>query len=107
MRFWKEHVALRVSLILILTVVGLGMVIGGWKMTGQMTGLIIMLVGLVLLIAALAIYNKPFQDERRRCETIAACRASAVPCPPGFVCAPMGRRRETDLDLLLRRLNYE
>ena len=41
MRFWKEHVALRVSLI-------------------------IMLVGLVLLIAALAIYNKPFQDERRR-----------------------------------------
>lgn len=62
MRFWKEHVALRVSLILILTVVGLAMVIGGWKMTG----LIIMLVGLVLLIAALAIYNKPFQDERRR-----------------------------------------
>ena len=47
MRFWKEHVALRVSLILILTVVGLGMVIGGWKMTGQMTGLIIMLVGLL------------------------------------------------------------
>ena len=66
MRFWKEHVALRVSLILILTVVGLAMVIGGWQMTGQMTGLIIMLVGLVLLTAALAIYNKPFQDERRR-----------------------------------------
>jgi hypothetical protein len=26
----------------------------------------LLLVGLVLLIAALAIYNKPFQDERRR-----------------------------------------
>ena len=66
MRFWKEHVALRVSLILILTVVGLGMVIGGWKMTGQMTGLIITLVGPELPIAALAINNTPFQDERSR-----------------------------------------
>ena len=66
MRFWKEHAALRVCLILILTVAGLALTIGGWKMTGQMTGLIIMLVGLVMLIVALAIYNKPFQDERRR-----------------------------------------
>ena len=45
---------------------GLALTIGGWKMTGEMTGLIIMLVGLVMLILALAIYNKPFQDERRR-----------------------------------------
>ena len=66
MKFWKEHVALRVALILICTVLGLAMTIGGWKMTGQMTGLVIMLVGLALLILALAIYNKPFQDEKRR-----------------------------------------
>ena len=34
-------------------------------MTGQMNGLIIMIVGLALLIVALAIYNKPFQDPKR------------------------------------------
>ena len=28
--------------------------------------ILLFIVGLVLLIAALAIYNKPFQDERRR-----------------------------------------
>ena len=65
MRFWKEHVALRVSLILILTVVGLAMVIGGWKMTGQLGGLGLMILGVVLLLAALMIYNKPFEDDPR------------------------------------------
>ena len=65
MKFWKEHSALRLSLMLLFFVAGLGLIIGGWKMTGQMNGLIIMIVGLVLLIAALAIYNKPFQDPKR------------------------------------------
>ena len=65
MKFWKEHTALRVSLIALLFIVGLALVIGGWSMTGQMSGLIIMIVGLVLLIAALAIYNRPFQDPKR------------------------------------------
>ena len=65
MKFWKEHSALRMSLMLLFFVAGLGLIIGGWKMTGQMNGLIIMIVGLVLLIAALAIYNKPFQDPKR------------------------------------------
>ena len=65
MNFWKEHTALRVSLIALLFIAGLALVIGGWSMTGQMSGLIIMIVGLVLLIAALAIYNRPFQDPKR------------------------------------------
>ena len=65
MKFWKEHTALRVSLIALLFIVGLTMIIGGWQMTGQMSGLIIMIVGLALLIVALAIYNKPFQDPKR------------------------------------------
>ena len=65
MKFWKEHTALRVSLIALLFIAGLALVIGGWSMTGQMSGLIIMIVGLVLLIAALAIYNRPFQDPKR------------------------------------------
>ena len=65
MKFWKEHTALRVSLIALIFIAGLALVIGGWSMTGQMSGLIIMIVGLVLLIAALAIYNRPFQDPKR------------------------------------------
>ena len=65
MKFWKEHTALRVSLIALFFIAGLAMIIGGWQMTGQMSGLIIMMVGLALLIVALAIYNKPFQDPKR------------------------------------------
>ena len=44
---------------------GLAMVIGGWTMTGKMTGLGIMIAGLVLLLSALMIYNKPFEDPKR------------------------------------------
>lgn len=62
MKFWKEHTALRIVLIALLFVAGIALVIGGWTMTGQMKGLIIMLVGLALLICALFIYNKPFTD---------------------------------------------
>ncbi|WP_297197599.1 DUF6903 family protein [uncultured Flavonifractor sp.] len=65
MKFWKEHAALRVILIALFFIAGMAMIIGGWKMTGQMNGLIIMIVGLALLIVALAIYNKPFQDPKR------------------------------------------
>lgn len=64
MKFWKEHAALRIVLIAVLFAAGLALVIGGWTMTGQMKGLIIMLVGLALLIGALFIYNKPFTDKR-------------------------------------------
>ena len=51
-------------LIAVLFVAGLALVIGGWTMTGQLKGLIIMLVGLALLIGALFIYNKPFTAKR-------------------------------------------
>lgn len=65
MNFWKEHVSLRLGIIAGFFVVGLILVIGGWKMTGQLSGLLIMLAGLVLLLAALMIYNKPFEDPKR------------------------------------------
>lgn len=64
MNFWKEHTALRICLIALLFVAGLSLVLGGWTMTGQMSGLLLMLVGVALLVAALAIYNKPFQDQK-------------------------------------------
>ena len=55
MKFWKEHTALRVSLIALLFIAGLALAVGGWSMTGQMSGLIIMIVGLVLLLAAILV----------------------------------------------------
>ena len=65
MKFWKEHMGLRLTLITAFFVVGLILVIAGWKMTGQMGGLGLMVLGTVLLLAALLIYNKPFEDDPR------------------------------------------
>ena len=56
---------LRLSLITAFFVVGLILVIVGWKMTGQLGGLGLMILGTVLLLAALMIYNKPFEDDPR------------------------------------------
>lgn len=66
MNFWKEHGSLRVALIAVFFVVGLALVIAGWKMTGELAGLGIMIVGLILLLAAIMIYNKPFEDTKKR-----------------------------------------
>ena len=65
MKFWKEHMGLRLSLITAFFVVGLILVIVGWKMTGQLSGLGLMILGVVLLLEALMIYNKPFEDDPR------------------------------------------
>ena len=62
MKFWKEHTTLRAALIALFFLGGLGLVIYGWTLTGKLSGLGIMLAGVVLLLAALFIYNKPFQD---------------------------------------------
>ncbi len=62
MKFWKEHASLRVTLMAVFFIAGLALVYGGWKMTGKMTGLVLMLVGLVLLLTALLVYNKAFED---------------------------------------------
>ena len=60
--FWKDHPALRIVLMIALFVLSITLVIVGWKMTGQLAGLGIMLVGVVLLLAVLAIYNATYQD---------------------------------------------
>lgn len=65
MNFWKEHVSLRIAIIAGFFVIGLILVTVGWKMTGKLSGLLIMLAGLVLLLAALMIYNKPFEDPKK------------------------------------------
>ena len=60
MNFWKNHAALRAVLILLFFVVGMVLTIVGWKMTGQLAGLGLMLVGIVLLLTALFVYNAPY-----------------------------------------------
>ncbi len=61
MGFWKEHTIVRMVLIAVLFVVGLAAVYSGWRMTGKLGGLGIMVAGTGFLVAALWIYNKPFE----------------------------------------------
>ena len=62
MNFWKEHTTLRGVLILLFFVVGMVLTIAGWKMTGELAGLALMLVGIVLLLTALFVYNAAYKN---------------------------------------------
>lgn len=64
MNFWKDHVKLRITLMVLFFVVGLALVLIGWSMTGEMTGLILMLVGIVLMLTTLLLYNKAYQTPK-------------------------------------------
>ena len=61
MNFWKEHTTLRGILIVLFFVAGMALTIAGWKMTGKLEGLGIMLVGIVLLLTAMFVYNAPYR----------------------------------------------
>ena len=61
MNFWKEHATLRGVLIVLFFVVGMVLTIAGWKMTGKLEGLGLMLVGIVVLLTALFVYNAPYR----------------------------------------------
>ena len=45
-------------------VVGMALILFGWSITGKMSGLIIMIVGLLLLLTALLLYNKIYEDPK-------------------------------------------
>ena len=61
MNFWKNHASVRVVLIALFFVVGMIVTVVGWKMTGKLEGLGLMLVGIVLLLTALFVYNAPYR----------------------------------------------
>ena len=61
MNFWKNHAPLRGVLIALFFIVGLVRTLVGWKMTGKIEGLGLMLVGIVLLLTALFLYNAPYR----------------------------------------------
>lgn len=58
--------SLRLGIITAFFVIGLILVTVGWKMTGKLAGLGMMLIGLVLLLTALMVYNKPFEDHVKK-----------------------------------------
>ena len=62
MNFWKNHTTLRGVLIMLFFVLGMVLTIVGWKMTGQLQGLGIMLVGMVCLLTALFVYNALYKN---------------------------------------------
>ena len=62
MNFWKNHTTLRGVLILLFFVIGMCLTISGWKMTGKLIGLGIMLVGIIFLLAALFVYNALYKN---------------------------------------------
>ena len=62
MNFWKNHLALRSVLIAVFFVVGMILTVTGWKMTGELLGLGIMLLGIVFLLVALFVYNAAYKN---------------------------------------------
>ena len=61
MNFWKNHTILRIALIVLFFVIGMVLTLVGWKMTGQLLGLGLMLVGMVFLLTALFVYNAQYK----------------------------------------------
>lgn len=66
MKFWKEHAALRLGLMGLLFLAGLALVVGGWRMTGKPSGVLAMLAGAALLLLALFVYNRPFEEPKTK-----------------------------------------
>lgn len=66
MNFINENPILRTVSILVCFLAGLVLVFTGWKQTGELSGLIQMLVGVGVLLVALAIYNYPYRDKREK-----------------------------------------
>ncbi len=62
MKFWKNHVRLRTVLIALFFLLGVVLTIVGWKMTKQLSGLIIMIVGIICLLTALFVYNASYKE---------------------------------------------
>ena len=66
MEFFKENPGIRILLILISVIIALFMVFTGWQMTGEMGGLIKMILGVGFLLVALKIYNITFEDPKKK-----------------------------------------
>lgn len=61
-----ENSKLRIFFILLFFLLGLGLVIYGWTLTGKSFGLLLMLIGVVFLLSAIFVYNKPYRKENKK-----------------------------------------
>ena len=66
MEFFKNNPGIRMILIAVSFIIALFLVITGWKMTGQMVGLIKMIVGVAFLLVSLKIYNITFEEPKKK-----------------------------------------
>ena len=64
MKYWKEHKTLARGPHRPVFGAGLALLLYGWRMTGKLSGLGLMLLGILLLLTALCLYNKPFEEPR-------------------------------------------
>ena len=64
MNFINQNPVLRVLSILLCFLGGIALVLTGWMKTGEIEGLIQMIIGVGVLLVALAIYNHPFRDRK-------------------------------------------
>ena len=59
---WKNHEKLRSVLIVLFFVLGLVLTFVGWKMTGLLKGLGLMIVGIICLLTAMLVYNGSYKN---------------------------------------------
>lgn len=57
---WKKQGALRVILMALFFIAGLVLTFVGWKMTGRLEGLGLMILGIIFLLTSLFLYNAPY-----------------------------------------------
>ena len=64
MKIFDDNPAVRIGAILICFIGGLALVFTGWQQAGELGGLIQMIIGVGVLLIALAIYNYPYRDRK-------------------------------------------
>lgn len=64
MNLINDNPIFRVLSILLCFITGMGLVITGWQRTGELGGLIQMVIGVGVLLLALAVYNYPFRCKK-------------------------------------------
>ena len=66
MKFLKDNPGIRIALITLSFIIAIFLIVTGWQMTGQMAGLIKMIIGVAFLLVALKIYNIIYEDPKKK-----------------------------------------
>ncbi len=61
---WKKQKNLRMILMAFFFIAGLVLTFTGWKMTGELKGLGLMILGIIFLLTTLFLYNAPYNTKR-------------------------------------------